>query len=182
MRRLAALMVAAVALTGCRQSGVTVIPASDLPQDVFGSPSPSQPGAVPEQGTIYLVRDGRLVPLTVPLPRLATMPQALMQALVTSDPPGELKTAVPTNTQLIDVGVSSGTAVVDLTGEFERSAPGRVLALRVAQVVYTLTEAPGVTEVQLAIEGNVAAVVTGSEQLVERAVTRNDYLAFAPEE
>ena len=179
MRRLTVLLLA-LPLLGCQPSGVTVIPDADLPPDVFGSPIPSQPGAVPERGTIYLLKDGRLEPHVVTLPRVATMPEALVSALVAIEPPGELKTAVPLNTQLIDVGVTSGTAVVDLTGEFERSAPGRVLALRVAQVVYTLTEAPGVSDVQLAIEGSAAAVVTGSEQLVERAVNRNDYLAFAP--
>jgi len=177
------LLVVALLLGACRNAGVTVIPDSELPQDVFGSPTPSQPGAVPESGTIYLLRDGRLQPFVASLPRVATMPEALVAALVAAEPAGGLKTAVPLNTQLIDVGVSSGgTAVIDLTGEFERSAPGRVLALRVAQVVFTVTEAPGVSEVLLAIEGSGAAVLTGSEQLVDRPVTRNDYLSFAPPE
>ena len=167
-------------VTACGGGGVTVIPESDLPEDIFGSPSPSQPGALPERGIIYLLENGRVRPIGSALTQAGSLPEALVSALLSAVPPDGLKTAVPANTQLIGVDVSSGVAAVDLTNEFELSAPSRVLALRVAQVVYTITEAPGIIAVRFSIEGRPAAVLTGNEQVVDRPVARTDYLRFAP--
>lgn len=172
----------ALAVAGCAAPETTVIPGPELPEDVYGSPAAPEAGELPDRATIYLILRGKLTPAPRRLPEVATsLPAASLEALL-QGPAGVYRTAIPTGTRVIDVREEGGVATVNLTEEFERSAPGARLALRVAQVVYTITEAPGVFAVVFEIEGTRAAVLTGSEQVVERPVTRADYQPFAPEE
>jgi spore germination protein GerM len=71
-------------------------------------------------------------------------------------------------------------ATVDLTQEFKRGAAGRTLALRVAQVVYTLTEDITILSVVFNFEGTHAPVISDSGRVLERPVGRKDYAGFAP--
>lgn len=180
MRRLALAAATALAVAACEPATVTVIPESDLPQDVFGSPSPGELEELPDRATVYFVRSRRLAPASRPLEEAASLPEALLEALL-SGPPGRFRTAIPAETRLISVDVREGVAWVDLSDEFERSAPGRILALRVAQVVYTVTEAPGVIAVRFSIEGVPKGVLAGEDRVVQRPVARGDYEQFDPE-
>lgn len=182
MRRLVLVSLAATALVACRPTTVTLIPDSELPQDVYGSPSPGQMEELPESATVYFLRSRHLAPVTRALPEIGALPEALLEALF-SGPPRRYNTAIPSDTRLISVEVREGVAWVDLSDEFERSAPGRILALRVAQVVYTVTEAPGVFAVRFSIEGVPKGVLAGEDRVVQRGVTRGDYERFIrPEE
>ena len=56
-------------------------------------------------------------------------------------------TDIPPGTRLLDVSVSGATATVDLSGEFfDQGAPGSLRG-RLAEVVYTLTQFPGIASV-----------------------------------
>lgn len=178
MRRL--LVPILLLLAACGTEAVVVLPESDLPEDVYGSPPATPQEPIPEEGTVYLIRDHRLLPVTEPLPQVSSFPEALISALLTATPPPDARTAIPPATRLIGVDVDSGVATVDLSGEFEQSAPGRGLALRVAQIVYTITENPEVLAVRFAIEGEPAAVLTGNERVVDRPVSRADYESLRP--
>jgi hypothetical protein len=177
VRRLALVALGAIALAACRPATVTLIPDSELPQDVFGSPSPGQMEELPESATVYFLRSRHLAPVTRALPEVGSLPEALLEALL-SGPPRRHNTAIPFDTRLISVEVQDGVAWVDLSDEFERSAPGRILALRVAQVVFTVTEAPNVFAVRFSIEGVPKGVLAGEDRVVQRGVTRGDYERF----
>lgn len=179
MRRSIGLALAAVMLAACGPTTVTVIPDSDLPEDVYGSPTPAQVEELPARAMIYFVRSRRLVTVQMSLPETGTLPEALMETLL-DGPPSGYRSAIPPETRLISISVEGGVATVDLSDEFERSAPGRVLALRVAQVVYTATETPGVFAVRFAIEGVPKGVIAGEDRVVRRPVTRADYDRFGP--
>lgn len=194
-RRSLRWLLLALVVAACGRPGVTVIPASELPLDVYGAPVPARAGAdgaadafgappspaveIPERGTIYVVRRGRLSPLEVPLPAAGSLPESLLLALLAAEPERG-RTAIPPDTRLIAVSVENGVATVDLSEEFEQEASGERLALRVAQVVYTVTEAPQVSSVLFSVEGRMTAVIAGEDQVVARRVTRADYEAFAP--
>ncbi len=174
------MLVGATALTACGGTSVTVVPRSELPDDVFESPTPARPEQLPNRGTVYLIQKKLLVGVPRRLPDASSLPEALLEALLTG-PSGPLRTAIPENTRLISLNVNSGgVAAVNLSSEFERSAPGRQLALRVAQVVYTVTESPEVIAVRFSIEGTPAGVIAGEDQVVIRPVTREDYLRYVP--
>jgi sporulation and spore germination protein len=184
--RLVASMTSLILLTACRgPAAVTVIPESQLPDDVYSprpSPSPTQ-GAEPQRtGTVYMVRKGRLIAFSRELPSAPTRPEALLLALLDGPQPefGNVTSAIPPDARAISVGVVGNLATVDLSQEFKRGAAGRTLALRVAQIVYTLTEDPNILSVVFAFENIQAPVISASGRILERPVGRKDYAAFAP--
>lgn len=176
-----------VLLTGCRGPAVTVIPKSELPEDVYSptpSPSPTPGEEPPRTGTVYLVRKGRLIEVPLrELPPAPTLSEALLAALLEGPPEGIRATsAIPPGTRAIDVGVVGTVATVNLSREFMQGAARRTLAIRVAQIVYTLTEDPEIVSVVFAFEGTPAPVIGGDERVLERPVGRMDYARFAPAE
>jgi Sporulation and spore germination len=172
-------------LIGCRGPAVTVIPESKLPEDVYSprpSPSPTI-GAEPRRsGTVYMVKKGRLFAVSLdPLPPAATRPEALLAGVLEGPPTGSGSgSAIPSDAEAIDVAVVGNVATVDLTQEFKRGAAGRTLALRVAQIVYTLTEDTTIVSVLFNFEGTLAPVISDSGRVLERPVGRKDYAGFAP--
>ena len=70
-------------------------------------------------------------------------------------------------------------ATVDFSHEFEGTDDSAVVAQRMAQVVFTLTTIPHVTEVLFRQEGKAIPARTDERQLVTRPVMKADYLDFA---
>jgi len=177
VRRAAVL---ALVLAACGGPAVTVLSDPELPQDVYGSPPPESLTELPDNATVYLVHQGRLIAVPRQLPPEApSLPVAAVDALLQGRS-GIWRTAIPEGTRVLSVEVDGVVATVNLSDEFERSAPGSRLALRVAQVVFTLTETPQVGAVRFEIEGNPTAVALAREEVVERPVTRADYQRYAP--
>lgn len=181
----AALLILAVALAGCAQQELTLLSEEDLPAEVYQPPeaTPSPP-TIPPNGMVFFVARERLEPTTVRLqPVLDSVAEALLVALFQS-PQRDVSTEVPEGTRLNAVDVTAGIATVDVSGDFERAAPPRSQALRIAQVVYTLTDPgndTGIRGVRFQIEG-VPQSAIGGEQLgtIAGPVTRADYERFAP--
>jgi spore germination protein GerM len=129
-----------------------------------------------------MVRKGRLIAFSRELPSAPTRPEALLLALLEGPQPefGNVTSAIPTDARAIRVGVVGNLATVDLSQEFKRGAAGRTLALRVAQIVYTLTEDSNILSVVFAFENIQAPVISASGRILERPVGRKDYADFAP--
>jgi hypothetical protein len=182
-----AVLVALVAtvLTSCQTEGLRLIPRSELPADVYGRPADPVPGRgeeIPEEGTVFLVNKGRLAPVPRELPPAVSLSEALVVALL-EGPVREspLDTSIPLNSRLIAIQVDQGIATVNLSAEFESGATGVPLALKLAQIVYTLTEKETrIVGVLFEIEGEPIPVLTGNGLVVENPVTRRDYARFAP--
>jgi hypothetical protein len=172
-----------ILLSACRgPATVTVIPESQLPEDVYSptpSPSPTEGREIFRTGTVYMVKKGRLIGISRELPSAPTRPEALLAALFEGPPAGS-RSAIPTDARAIDVVATGNAATVDLSQEFKRGAAGRTLALRVAQVVYTLTEDTTIVSVLFNFEGTLAPVINASGRILERPVGRKDYADFAP--
>ncbi|MGH2683735.1 MAG: GerMN domain-containing protein [Actinomycetota bacterium] len=187
MRRFAVLGTATLLLASCQAQGVHLIPTSELPEDVYGRPAdpvPIEGQEIPEAGTVFLVDKGLLTEVRRELPPAVSLPQALVEALLEVENPvgnTDLYSAVPRNTRLLSIEVDQNVATVNLSGEFESGATGEPLALRLAQVVYTLTQKETeILNVLFSIEGEPVGVLTGNGVVVERPVTREDYARFAP--
>lgn len=180
-------LLAAVALlaTACAQKDLTLLSEADLPEDVYGPPAPTpSPETIPANGRIFLVRKDHLEPSDARLqPVLNSLEEALLVALFQGPLEGsEASTEIPEGTRLNAVEVAGGIATVDVSGDFERAAPPRSQALRIAQVVYTLTvPATGISGVRFRIDG-VDQVAIGGAQLgaIPGPVNRDDYERFAP--
>lgn len=178
----AALLVGLLAVA-CGRPAVTVVPDQELPADVYASPVPEQTSAadIPEEGTVYLVREGRLVPVIRQLSREApSLPASLVFALLSPVEEGRAHSAIPPDSTLNSVTVAGSTATVDFSNEFELGGSTRSGALRVAQVVYTLTEpATGIASVLVTIEGE-EGVPSDAGDVLFSPVTRSNYAEFAP--
>jgi hypothetical protein len=122
------------------------------------TPSPSSPS--PTATVTYEVwyqLNRRLFVTTRTEPATARVGTAAIEALLAGpsdiEAAADVSTSVPAGTVLNDLTIDDGIAVVDLSAEFASNTSG----LRVAQVVYTLTQFPTVEGVVIAIEGESAA-------------------------
>jgi hypothetical protein len=181
VRALAAVLVI-VTMSGCRSPGVTILRGPELPSDVYGPPQPTPtPGEdLPQRGDVWLVKNERLKEVKDrPLAGVAqSEAEALLLALLQG--PGGLRglsTEIPRDTRFNSLEVEEGVATVDLSENFEQG-PNSSLAMRVAQVVYTLTEDPVVDDVQFSFEGVLSSVIGPGGRILPRPVRRSDYSAL----
>ena len=87
---------------------------------------------------------------------------------------------VPVGTILRDVHVRGGIATVDLSGRFDDGGGSLSMELRLAQVVYTLTEFPQVEAVVFELDGKPVSVFSAEEISIDRPLRRGDFAALVP--
>ena len=180
MRRLVlAAAVLPILASACRGPDVTILRGPELPSDIYGDPGPTPTADLPDTGDVWLVKEGRLREVEDrPLQGVATsQAEALMLALL-QGPAGVrgLTTEIPRATRLNSLEVDEGVATVDLSENFELG-PSRDVKMRLAQVVYTLTEDRRVRAVEFAFDGvpEESIPVPGLGLPVDRPVNRSDY-------
>ena len=85
-------------------------------------------------------------------------------------------TAIPDGTRLLDLSITDGVATVDLSREFESGRRQRAaMFVRLAQVVYTLTQFPTVDTVRLELDGEPVEVFGSEGIILDQPLTRADY-------
>jgi hypothetical protein len=183
-RARASLALAILLATGCAQRDLSLLSESELPVEVYGpAQPPPEDERIPPFGTVYFVSGRHLEPATVKLqPVLDSLEEALLVVLFQGPQAQGLSSEIPDGSRLNGVQVDGGLATIDVSGDFERAAPPRSQALRIAQVVYTLTEPEtGIGGVRFQIDG-VPQEAIGGEQLgtIPGPVTRGDYERFSP--
>src|ERR1043166_1544316 len=124
---------------------------------------------------VWFARGGRLVEaLRAHTPTRAVATAALHELL---DGPTHRERAagmvseIPSGTGLLGITIANGVARVDLSSDYEAGASSRSLQLRLAQVVYTLTQFPTVRAVRVSVDGTPVG---------NQAVGRGTYKALAP--
>jgi Sporulation and spore germination len=143
-------------------------------------------GALPSARSleVWFARRGRLAESLRthrPTPRVATAAvQALLAGPTRIERAAGLSTQIPAGTRLNGISIANGVAKVDLTSEFEAGAGSRSLQLRLAQVVYTVTQFPTVKAVRFSIDGTPVNVFSGSGIVLGRPVGRSAYHTLAP--
>ena len=146
------------------------------------SPRPSATPARPYTYQVWFVRDGRLFETrrteafvpgigSLALTRLLEGPSSLESA-------ASVATDIPSGTRLLGLTISNGTATVDLSSSFEShpGAPG--VSLRLAQVVYTITQFSTARNVRFSIDGKARTTVGGVP--VQQPQTRAMFDPFLP--
>lgn len=86
-----------------------------------------------------------------------------------------LGTQIPSGTELNAISIQNGVATVDLSDEFESGGGSLSMRMRVAQVVYTLTQVPSVEGVLFEIDGKPVDSIGGEGIDVSSPQTREDY-------
>jgi Sporulation and spore germination/Immunoglobulin-like domain of bacterial spore germination len=114
-------------------------------------------------------------------PRIGT---AAMESLLagpnTQEQAAAVGSQIPSGTQLLGLNVDNGVATVDLTSEFESGGGSASMNMRIAQVVYTLTQFPTVKGVLFELDGQRVDVLGGEGVIVDQPVTRKDYRSLQP--
>jgi len=87
---------------------------------------------------------------------------------------------IPTGTQLLGLTIDGEVATVDLTSEYESGGGSASMNMRIAQVVYTLTQFPRVKGVLFELDGQPVDVLGGEGVIVDHPVTRKDYRDLLP--
>lgn len=156
---------------------------NDLPPEVYGK-QPQAASSREQQANVYFIRGNRLVLVQRSGPTSLSGAQLVMRLLLqgpeAEDQADGMTTEIPPDTALLGVNVVGRVAEVNLSQEFQRAAAAPVHAIRLAQVVYTLTELPEVDAVLFKIEGDPNPVIDQSGNPVRRPVARGSYSRFAP--
>lgn len=103
--------------------------------------------------------------------------QALLGGPNATELNGQLRTALPNGTKLLSTSIRGSTATLDLSGDLQ-SLSGNSLITAMAQLVLTASEASGISDVRIRVEGKNQPWPAGNGQLKDRPLTRYDYPAL----
>ena len=113
----------------------------------------------------FLVRGERVIPVRRFVPHTVAVAQAAVSSLLRGPTAAERKSGcsslIPAGTGLRGVSVSRGVAAVDLSRRFESGGGSLSMQLRVAQVVFTLTQFPAVSRVAFRLDGRPVESIGG---------------------
>lgn len=93
-----------------------------------------------------------------------------LSALLQSD-----KNHSPKGTRLLNMDIVNGMAIVDLNKQFEEGGGTTSVTLRVAEIVFTLTERKDVDSVKIIIEGQDVEYITGEGYMVKDPLFRENF-------
>lgn len=133
--------------------------------------------------TVYLVRGEHVAPVRRFVAG-AGIARAALAELLHGATAGELaggyRSAIPTHVRVASVDVRRGVATIDLGRRFEAGGGSVSMQLRVAQVVYTATQFPGITRVAFRLDGASARAIGGEGVVVWPPVGRASFESSAP--
>ena len=125
---------------------------------------------------LYFLRDGTIAPVRREIAASAEPEQAALAALLegptVDEAMGDLATAIPAGTKLLDLSIDDGIATVDLDGTFDDGGGSASMQGRVAQVVATLTRFPSVMKVAFRLDGEPVEAIGGEGVVVDPPIGR----------
>ena len=146
-------------------------------------PPPSQTTTQAAQSTtlpsgrsleVWFAQRGKLVETLRTHAQTRQVATAAVKALLQGPDRTELATGIgtqiPPGTRLNSIAIANGIARIDLSSDYQSGGSPRSLQLRLAQVVYTLTQFPTVSAVRLSVDG---------ASVVDHAVGREAYRSLA---
>jgi germination protein M len=182
---LAALLALSLLAAGCsdedepRSAGRSAPAPTEAPS-ASAPPATPSPAAVTRAFRLWLAHE-EFIGLTV-RDALVTPPQfgtaavnELLKGPTQIEAASGFDTAIPSGSALLGLSVANGVARADLSEEFESGGGSLSARLRLAQLVYTLTEFPTVRSVELLIEGQPATTFSSEGIVIDSPLTRDDF-------
>jgi germination protein M len=119
----------------------------------------------------YFVRDERLAVVGRDVSGWDGVPvmEALLAGPTVTEADLGITTMIPDGTEVLGVNVQGSEATVNLSSEFESGGGSLSMTLRVAQVVYALTQLPDVDTVRFQIDGEPRDMIGGEGIVVDPA-------------
>lgn len=109
--------------------------------------------------------------------------RAALEELIAGPASGDgegLSSAVPADTRVLGLNIAGGLATADLSSEFEAGGGSLSMQMRLAQVVFTLTQFPSVDRVAFRLDGEPVDVFSGEGIVLDGPVDRGDYEDLMP--
>jgi germination protein M len=125
-----------------------------------------------------IVAEHRVIPKTESVGKAAL--QALLKGPSSDETANGVSSAIPSGTAYLGLDIAQGVATVDLSKEYASGGGSTSMAMRLAQVVYTLTQFPTVTGVTFRLDGQTVTVFGGEGIILDHPVGRADYEELTP--
>ncbi len=157
--------------------------------DVVSTPPPPSDASTPDAGPqvsfqVWFTKGEKLWPVTRSEPKTAAVGAAAIDSLLGGPSATErahgIGTLVPADTRRLGLDIGGGTATIDLSSEYQSGGGSLSMTMRLAQVVYTLTQFPTVKRVVLRLDGVPVTVFSGEGIVLDRPQTRHDYQDLLP--
>ena len=133
---------------------------------------------------VYFARDEKIAAAGRVIPKTQSVGAAAMQALLDGPTGAEhaagMSTTIPEGTTLLGLDIKNGVATVDLSKEYASGGGSLSMMMRLAQVVFTLTQFPSVTGVNFMLDGKPIDVLGGEGIIIDHPMTRADYEDMSP--
>lgn len=136
----------------------------------------------PARVLVYFTRDEGVATAGALVPTPAVAGGAITALLAGPDDVASgagMSTAIPDGTRMNSVVIDRGTATVDLSAAFASGGGSLSMQLRVAQVVFTLTQFDTVDEVDIHLDGEAVDGI-GGEGVPAEDLTRADFEDVTP--
>ncbi|MBI4260818.1 MAG: GerMN domain-containing protein [Actinobacteria bacterium] len=106
--------------------------------------------------------------------------EALLAGPTARESATNVGTAIPAGTRFLGLSIDGGVATVDLSGAYESGGGSFSMAMRLAQVVYTLTQFDSIDAVSFRLDGRPVDVFSGEGLVLDHPVGRDDYADLFP--
>jgi hypothetical protein len=186
-RLLSGLLVAALAATVVGGCTPTVPPgptppatAAPVPTETTFPATTTPPPVVSTQPVplkVYFAFNEKMQPAARTAPAgtkavLKTALESLLAGPTSSESAGGLSTMIPKGTKLLGVSIAANVAVIDFNSKFASGGGSLSMFDRLAQVVYTATQFPGVEAVTFRLNGKTVKVFGGEGIVLDKPRTR----------
>ncbi len=152
--------------------------AQPLPED-DGSSEPTATPPAPQYVNVYFARGDVLGVSRRQIPATKAVATAAMRELLLGPTglEGEygLHSEIPVGTDLNTITIRDHVATVDLSGEYESGGGSLSMQMRLAQVVFTLTQFSTVDSVAFKLDGSPVDVFSGEGVVLNAPQSRADY-------
>jgi germination protein M len=178
----AALAALAVAAAGCGADGegMSSPPEAGETGTAANENATTEP-APPRRYRVWFAREDALAPVSIDGEAREDVAAAALELLLAGPPTGEgLDTAIPAGTRLLGIDLDGGLATVDLSAEFESGGGSRSMFVRLAQVVFTVTEFETIERVRFRLDGRPVEVFSAEGIVLDDPVGRKDYEELLP--
>lgn len=133
---------------------------------------------------VYFSRGEEVCAAVRVIPRTQATGAAAMKALL-AGPTAEEKamgmtSSIPEGTTLLGVDIANGVATVDLSKEYGSAGGNFSMIMRLAEVVFTLTQFPTVEGVELKLDGEAVDVFGEEGFMLAHPMSRADYEDLSP--
>ncbi len=153
-----------------------------------GSTEPATTSTTVSQDTttikVYFSRDEKICAASRIIAKTQEVGAAAMKALLEGptdvEEQGGMVSTIPQGTTFLGLNIKDGVATVDLSKEYSSGGGSLSMMMRLAEVVFTLTQFSTVSGVTFKLDGEPIDVLGGEGIIIDHPMNREDYEDLSP--